>query len=111
MENWLYEYYKYLIIKAKIKDKAFPSRIVRCVINTHMEIVKEYRLFNTKHQFNHTRLGENESKILTDYEETLKVYKEMFNMDPSPPYWPPAQSFQNEKFEKDITVNSLRLVV
>ena len=40
---WIYEYYKYLVIKIKLKNEAYPSAIVQGVLHTHMEFTKDYR--------------------------------------------------------------------
>ena len=50
---WLEEYFKYLVVKAKLKDEAYPCAAIEKVINTHMEITSEYREFNKLLGLNH----------------------------------------------------------
>jgi len=106
---WIYEYFKYLIIKIKNKDTC-PSRIVSCAIQTHMENTKMYRLFNNKYNLEHSILGESETGLRRKYMNTLREYEELYG-DVNQDFWKNEDNFMSEKHEKVCHLNLFRFVV
>lgn len=108
--RWVNEYYKYLIIKLQSR-KSHPPRIIRYVLQVHMEDTKSYRDFNQQFKFIHSYLGQNESNLKAIYSKTLSGYESIFKEKPDTDLWPPTDVAFSDRDQRIHTINLFRYVV
>lgn len=114
---WITEYYKYIWIFAKIREKSFPSRIVEYVWNTHMEFCEAYRKFSIAlfgriiYPFIYHLLEEWNDDLIEYYRSTLKEYEDMFCCPPPVQLWESEDIRFDENKMRTLWVNVYRLVI
>ena len=114
---WITEYYKYIWIFSKIREKSFPSRIVEYVWNTHLEFWEAYRKFSIAlfgriiYPYIYHLLEEWNDDLIEYYRSTLREYEDMFCWTPPVQFWESEDIRFDENKMRTLWFNIYRLVI